>query len=75
MGCPEDKEVSWACSRGCVRVKAVSSGLWEAEVQVTRPSLPEGGLALNLALPSQQPAVGREAALGFCSLAILLDPI
>lgn len=75
VGCSEDKKVSWAWSRGCVRVKAVSSGLWEAELQITSLSLAEGGLASNLALPSQQPAAGQEATLGFCSLITLLDLI
>lgn len=71
VGWPEDKEVSWAWS--CV--KAVPFGLWEAEVQVTGLSLPERNLASNLSLPSQQPAAGREATLGLCSLIILLHPI
>lgn len=75
VGCAEDKEVSRAWSRGCVRVKAVSSGLWEAEVQMIGLSVTERGLASNLALLSQQPIAGQEATLGFGSLVICLDPV
>lgn len=62
--------------QGCVRAKAVSSWLWGAEVQVNRLSLPEGNLALNLALPSHGLLLGgRPPPMGFCSFIILLDPI
>lgn len=75
MGCPEDKEGFGAWGKGCVRVKAVFSGLWEPEVQVTGLRLAGGSLASNLALPSQHSAAGEEATLRFCALVICLDRI
>lgn len=49
VGWPEHKEVSWAWS--CVRIKAVSSGLWEAEVQVTTLKSSRGKLGLKFVSP------------------------